>query len=82
MRVKQLIQKKQYNIAKPDWLVRALGSNKPLTKLMELKRSDMIFATESLEQQFNADSEKHDEFDYDTQPMDFNGSADEEQQNV
>lgn len=55
-RVTMLINEKKYNIAKTDWLKRALGSDQPLDTLIKLTRNDMHFATESLEKQFDADS--------------------------
>lgn len=52
-RIAGFIKEKKYNIAKPEWLERALGSDKPLTHLIDFTRDDMLFATESLAQQFD-----------------------------
>lgn len=64
-RVKLIIKENKYNVAKSDWLKRALGSDEPLVKLLEFTPDDMLFATEELKQRFEAD-----EFSSDTQPMD------------
>lgn len=62
------IKSKKYNIAKSEWLTRALGSDKPVTTLIKFTRNDMLFATDDLQQQFDADSQRFDECD--TQPID------------
>lgn len=67
------IKSKKYNIATSDWLKRALGSDQPLTDLLEFTRNDMLFATEHLQQQFDADSER---FECDTQPADLDETVD------
>lgn len=67
-RVAGFIKSKRYNIAKSEWLKRALGSEKPISKLIKFKRDDMIFATESLAQQFDTDSELLDD-DADAPPL-------------
>lgn len=43
---------KKYNIAKSEWLTRALGSTEPLERLIEFTRDDMICATDDLERRF------------------------------
>lgn len=73
LQVSQWIASKMYNIAKPDWLYRALGSNKPIEKLIKFTRDDMLFATDSLKQKFDEDLELFDECD--TQPMDEDETA-------
>lgn len=67
LRVSMLIKDNIYDIAKSEWLKRALGSDQPLTTLIKLTRNDMLFATDSLEKQFDADSELYDESE--TPPM-------------
>lgn len=52
-----MIDKKCHNVAKPEWLVRALGSDKPLTELIQFTPDDMIFATNALQEQFVAESD-------------------------
>lgn len=72
-RVAKLIRENIYNIAKPEWLKRALGSVQPLTELIKLTQNDMLFATESLKKQFDADSTPN--YDNDTEPMDFSDTV-------
>lgn len=60
LNAKKFINAKIYNVAKPQWLVRALGSDEPLTKLIQFKPDDMFFATETLKAQF---AEEVDEYD-------------------
>lgn len=64
LRVDMIIKENKYNVAKPEWLKRALGSDQPLTKLIEFTPDDMLFANDQLIHQFDAD-----EFASDTQPM-------------
>lgn len=71
-RVAMIIKGNKHNIAKSDWLKRALGSDKPLTTLAKFTPDDMLFATESLKNQF--DAEQCDEND--TEPMDLDGNND------
>lgn len=49
------IKKAQNNIAKPEWLIRALGSDKPLKNLIKFTPNDMVYALPSLQQEFDAD---------------------------
>lgn len=65
LRVEMIIKENKYNVAKSEWLKRALGCDQPLTKLIELTPDDMLFATDTLKQQFDED-----DFSTDTQPMD------------
>lgn len=65
---KKHIESKSYNIAKPEWLVRALGSNEPLNCLIKFKPDDMLYATEELQEEFAAEDNIYDS--YDTEPMD------------
>lgn len=56
-----------YDIAKPEWLVRALGGDQPLSSLIKFTPDDMLFATDQLQQKFAAD-----DFNCNTEPMDSN----------
>lgn len=69
LRVSMIIKENKYNVAKPDWLKRALGSKEPITTLLKFTPEDMLFATEDLKEQFNADA---DQYECDTPPMEFN----------
>lgn len=46
------ITTQKYNIAKVDWLIKALATDEPLTKLQEFHPNDMIFTTEKLKLEF------------------------------
>lgn len=72
--VAAFIRSKKYNIAKSEWLRRALGSDKPLTALIKFTPNDLLFVTEQLQQQFDADPVQFDE--YDTPPVDLEASID------
>lgn len=72
-RVEDFIKKGLYNIASPQWLVRALGSDKPLTKLIKFTPSDMVFATPTLKEQFDMEMDMCDEVD--TPPLNFDSAT-------
>lgn len=55
LRVKGIIEKKQFNIATVDWLVDSFGTNKSFKKPPKLNPLEMIFATNELKQEFNND---------------------------
>lgn len=77
LRVEKFIKKKEYNIATPQWLVRALGSESPLTELIKFTPSDMIFATEKLQQHFNDELDMaEDVYECDTPEIIFNEPTD------
>ncbi|XP_031627272.1 DNA ligase 4 [Contarinia nasturtii] len=61
-KAKPLIKLKRYNIAKPKWLVRALGSDQPLIKLIDFTPDDMVYATEALQRKFE-EMEEDDEME-------------------
>lgn len=69
LRVTQLIKKAIYDIATPQWLIRALGSDEPLTHLIKLTPGDIVFATDKLKEQFDAEADIYDECD--TEPMEY-----------
>lgn len=73
LRAKEFIDKKQYNIATIQWLVRALGSDKPLKSLIKFTPNDMVFATPALEEQFATGLDADDETD--TEPMNYDNLA-------
>lgn len=68
LRVTKFIASKSNNIAKPQWLVRALGSEEPLKCLIKFTPDDMVFATDKLQEEFAAESDIYDSCD--TEPMD------------
>lgn len=71
------MKKKECNIATPQWLVRALGSEQPLSELIKFQASDMVFATDTLQAQFNAESDIADDVDeFDTPEMIFEDTTD------
>lgn len=53
----RFIKEEKYNIAKKDWLVRALGSDKPLTELIKFTPDDMIYATKALAKELENDDD-------------------------
>ncbi|XP_055298259.1 DNA ligase 4 [Sitodiplosis mosellana] len=65
----KFIEKKQYNIATKEWLIEALGSDQPLTELKKFTAADMVFATEELKEQFDAELDENDDFE--TPPINF-----------
>lgn len=67
LNVKKFINKKVHNIATPQWLVRALGSDKPLNQLIKFTPNDMVYATAALQEQFAAELDAGDETD--TEPL-------------
>lgn len=72
------IASKLYNIAKPEWLVRALGSNEPLNCLIKFTPDDMVFATEKLQEEFAVEDDIYDS--YDTEPMDIDAEFNRDNQ--
>lgn len=74
----KLIESKSNNIAKPEWLVRALGSNEPLNCLIKFTPDDMVFATEELQEEFAAEDDIYDS--HDTEPMDIDAEFNRENQ--
>lgn len=66
--MKKFVNKKENNIAKPQWLVRALGSDKPLASLIKFTPNDMVFATAALQEEFAVELDAGDET-Y-TEPLD------------
>lgn len=54
-----MIEKKLYNIATAQWLIRALGSDKSLSEIRKFTPSDMIFATPALEEQLAAECDHY-----------------------
>lgn len=70
-------------MAKKGWLVEALGSEQPLTELKKFTADDMVYATDTLQRQF--DAEVNEDEDFETPPMDFdnlNGSDEQLDMNV
>lgn len=50
---------KKYNIASVDWLIRALQSDTKLDRLLPFHPSDMLYATDELEKQFDHDFDQY-----------------------
>lgn len=79
----KFIDRKIWNIAKVEWLERALGSERPLHELINFTPNDMVYTTVELQEQFDAELDNDDYFE--TPPMNFDDrtlSADQMEANV
>lgn len=67
-RAQPILKMKDHNVAKVEWLKRALGSDKPLTKLIKFTKDDMHFITPALQHEFDAELNAGDETDSEPMP--------------